>query len=70
MKLISSLPVFAGYGNIAPKTMAGRVFCILFAMIGMPFTLSVISDVSQICATLLTTVWDKYKPVMIRIRQR
>ena len=30
-----------GYGNIAPVTTYGRVFCILFAIIGVPFSLSV-----------------------------
>ncbi len=38
----------AGYGNIAPVTTAGRVFCILFAIVGIPFTLSVIADVGQV----------------------
>ena len=42
-----------GYGNIAPKTFAGRLFCILFAIVGIPFTLSVIADVGQLFATLV-----------------
>jgi len=33
----------------------------LFAIIGIPFTLSVVADVGQLFATLLSTVWDKYK---------
>ena len=51
-----------GYGNIAPVTAEGRVFCIIFAIIGIPFTLSVIADVGSICATVVSTVWDKLKP--------
>ena len=43
-----------GYGNIAPKTFAGRLFCILFAIVGIPFTLSVIADVGQLFATLVS----------------
>ena len=54
--------IFSGYGNIAPVTTAGRVFCILYAIVGIPFTLSVIADVGQIFATLLSTFWEKYKP--------
>ena len=50
-----------GYGHFAPVTMPGRLFCILFAIIGIPFTLSVIADMGQIIATLMTTIWDKYK---------
>ena len=50
-----------GYGHFAPVTVPGRIFCIFFAIIGIPFFLSVISDMGQIIATLMTTVWDKYK---------
>ena len=50
-----------GYGHFAPVTVPGRVFCIFFAIIGIPFFLSVISDMGQIIATLMTTVWEKYK---------
>lgn len=50
-----------GYGNIAPVTFFGRLFCMLFAIIGIPFTLSVVADVGQLFATLLSTIWDKYK---------
>ena len=39
---------FSGYGNIAPVTTTGRVFCILFAIVGIPFTLSVIADIGQV----------------------
>ena len=45
---------FPGYGNIAPKTFNGRLFCILFAIVGIPFTLSVIADVGQLFATLVS----------------
>ena len=54
----------AGYGNMAPVTTSGRAFCILFAIIGIPFTLSVIADVGQIFATLVSTVWGKIKPIL------
>jgi len=50
-----------GYGNIAPVTFPGRLFCIFFAMVGIPFTLSVIADVGQLFATLLSAIWSKYK---------
>ena len=60
----------SGYGNIAPVTTAGRVFCILFAIVGIPFTLSVIADVGQIFATLLSTLWGKYKHLIEPIKQK
>ena len=62
--------IFTGYGNIAPVTTAGRVFCILFAIVGIPFTLSVIADVGQIFATLLSTLWGKYKHLIEPIKQK
>lgn len=49
---------------MAPVTVGGRLFCILFAIIGIPFTLSVIADVGQITATLVSTVWAKAKPIL------
>ena len=50
-----------GYGNISPVTFPGRVFCVLFAIIGIPFTLSVIADIGQILATIISKLWDHYK---------
>ena len=45
------------------------MFCIIFAIIGIPFTLSVIADVGSICATVCTVVYEKYKPWYQRLRK-
>lgn len=37
----------AGYGNIAPKTQQGRVFCIFFGLFGVPLCLSWISELGK-----------------------
>ena len=37
-----------GYGNIVPETFEGRLFCIFFALIGIPFTLTVIADYGKL----------------------
>ena len=50
-----------GYGNISPVTFPGRLFCIFFAIIGIPFTLSVLADLGQILATIIGKVWKQYK---------
>ena len=50
-----------GYGNISPVTFPGRVFCVLFAIIGIPFTLSVLADLGKILATIISKVWKQYK---------
>ena len=50
-----------GYGNISPVTFPGRLFCIFFAIIGIPFTLSVLADLGKILATIISKVWKQYK---------
>jgi len=45
--LLSSPPTSAGYGNIAPSTEGGKIFCILYAIFGIPlfgFLLAGIGD--------------------------
>lgn len=44
-----------GYGNMAPKTHSGRVFCIFFALIGIPFTLTVIADLGKLMASAVSS---------------
>lgn len=39
-----------GYGNVVPSTNWGRIFCILFAIIGIPLTLTVIADWGKLFA--------------------
>ncbi|XP_017121473.1 TWiK family of potassium channels protein 7 [Drosophila elegans] len=43
-----------GYGNIVPVTTGGRVFCICFALVGIPFTLTVIADWGRLFATAVS----------------
>lgn len=45
-----------GYGNIVPATTGGRSFCMLFALIGIPFTLTVIADLGRVFATAVSAV--------------
>ncbi|XP_050466860.1 TWiK family of potassium channels protein 7-like isoform X1 [Cataglyphis hispanica] len=39
-----------GYGNVVPSTNWGRIFCIFFALIGIPLTLIVIADLGKLFA--------------------
>ena len=48
---------FTGYGNIAPQTTNGRIFCIFFALIGIPFTLTVIADLGMLMASAVSAVY-------------
>lgn len=45
-----------GYGNIAPVTLSGRVFCLSFALIGIPLTLSVIADLGVLLASAVSAI--------------
>lgn len=36
-----------GYGNIAPKTPSGRVFCIFYGLFGVPLCLTWISELGK-----------------------
>ena len=50
-----------GYGNFAVETFGGRLFCLLFGIIGIPFMLSVLADVGGIFAGILQLAWGNNK---------
>lgn len=52
-----------GYGNIVPETFWGRLFCIAYALIGIPLTLTVIADLGRVFATVVSVV-AKHLPTM------
>ncbi|XP_063706471.1 TWiK family of potassium channels protein 7 [Culicoides brevitarsis] len=52
----STILTTIGYGNIAPVTFEGRLFCIFFALIGIPLTLTVIADWGVLFATASTSL--------------
>ncbi|KAM9563803.1 potassium channel subfamily K member 17 isoform 2-T2 [Guaruba guarouba] len=37
-----------GYGNLSPSTVAGRIFCILFALFGIPLNLVLLNEIGQL----------------------
>ena len=54
---ILPLTTTKGYGNIAPQTVNGRIFCIFFALIGIPFTLTVIADLGMLMASAVAALY-------------
>lgn len=52
--------ILAGYGNIVPKTVGGRLFCIVYAFIGIPgtcLTLKALGDkISEVVSILIAVV--------------
>ncbi|XP_055709623.1 TWiK family of potassium channels protein 7 isoform X2 [Phlebotomus papatasi] len=52
-----------GYGNIVPVTTSGRIFCMCFALIGIPLTLTVIADMGVLFATAVSTIAKSLPPM-------
>ena len=44
---------------MAPRTTPGRLFCMLFALIGIPLTLSVIADLGALFATSVSALYAR-----------
>uniref|UniRef100_A0A0R3S6E4 Ion_trans_2 domain-containing protein n=1 Tax=Elaeophora elaphi TaxID=1147741 RepID=A0A0R3S6E4_9BILA len=42
-----------GYGNVAPKTMEGRLFVIAYGVLGIPFTMLAIANLGKFLAEIL-----------------
>ncbi|XP_023345518.1 potassium channel subfamily K member 18 isoform X2 [Eurytemora carolleeae] len=59
-----------GYGNFAAVTRGGRIFCLLFGIIGIPFMLSVLADVGSILAGALELAWTKNKERLTRLAEK
>ena len=46
---------------MAPRTVGGRIFCMLFAMIGIPLTVTVIADLGAMFATSVSSLYERVK---------
>ncbi|MFH4978073.1 hypothetical protein AB6A40_004782 [Gnathostoma spinigerum] len=70
-----------GYGHVAPRTFAGRLFCIIYGLFGIPFTLLAIADLGKFLSELLEhstelvistsrryTRWQKRLKIMKHLR--
>ena len=61
MLLLHSMSIFsivvAGYGEIYPVTLPGKVVCVLYAMVGIPLMLLVILDVGDFLAMLMSRAY-------------
>lgn len=57
-----------GYGNLAPATLGGRMFCIIYALLGIPLTLMLLAVVGNVivhklnnaCGWMVTRIRSKY----------
>ncbi|XP_008493826.1 potassium channel subfamily K member 17 [Calypte anna] len=64
-----------GYGNLSPSTAAGRIFCIVFALFGIPLNLVLLNEIGQLmllgvqhCAHRLEELfhWQKKASLLIK----
>lgn len=51
----------SGYGNVVPTTNLGRVFCIFFAFVGIPLTLTVIADWGKLFAEAVSQLTKRIR---------
>ncbi|KAK6328754.1 hypothetical protein J4Q44_G00007320 [Coregonus suidteri] len=58
-----------GYGEIYPVTLNGKVVCILYALVGIPLMLLVITDVGDLLAVLLSRAYIHLHTLFCRLRQ-
>lgn len=43
--------LFAGYGNLSPSTVSGQVFCVFYALCGIPLNLAFLKQLGK-CLTI------------------
>lgn len=76
MELVSSIIwYFPGYGHIVPLTSQGKAFTIVFAILGIPFTLIFLTAVVQrlleptckLLSFFFSCLGEKWKPFWIRL---
>src|SRR5690348_1956575 len=60
----------AGYGNLVPVTMQGRIICIFFGLFGVPLMLVTIADMGKFISDGIVWCYHKYRRLKLRLRQR
>lgn len=62
LPLIYTLPCPVGYGNLAPSTEAGQVFCVFYALMGIPLNVVFLNHLGTGLRAHLTTLdrWEDH----------
>ena len=50
MQSVLTVSSHAGYGDIVPETTGGRIFCVAYSAVGVPFSFFILADIGQILA--------------------
>ena len=57
---------FAGYGNIVPKTVQGRLFCVLYVLIGIPGTCLTLKSIGDKITELFTKLITNFEKRILK----
>lgn len=59
-----------GYGHIAPKTFAGKMFCMLYALVGIPLLLVFMANIGDLMADAFRWMYSRICCRWCRVRRR
>ncbi|CAJ0943248.1 unnamed protein product, partial [Mesorhabditis belari] len=55
-----------GYGNLVPVTLWGRMFCVLYALFGVPLILITVADIGKFMSEQISKLYERYKKARLR----
>ncbi|KJH46603.1 Ion channel [Dictyocaulus viviparus] len=59
-----------GYGNLVPVTWHGRMFCIAYALLGVPLILITVADIGKFLSENIIWLYSRYSKARERCRRR
>ncbi|KJH41825.1 Ion channel [Dictyocaulus viviparus] len=59
-----------GYGNIVPRTVAGRALSVVYAIIGIPLVLAILAKFGRFLEKTVTRCWLRHQEKMKKARKR
>ncbi|KAL7070992.1 hypothetical protein ACQ4LE_009882, partial [Meloidogyne hapla] len=66
----STLLTTIGYGNLVPVTRTGRMFCIFYALFGVPLILITVTDIGKFLSEHIVWLYTRYARAKHRFRDR
>lgn len=60
----------SGYGNLVPVTFQGRMFCIVYALFGVPLILITVADIGKFLSENIIWLYAKYVDTLKRPKRR
>ncbi|CAD6200191.1 unnamed protein product [Caenorhabditis auriculariae] len=58
---VGTLFTTIGYGNIAPRTHTGRALSVVYAIIGIPLVLAILSQFGKVLTNWVSNMWLRYR---------